>query len=166
VSGGRGSDKEPGEFRRTRPGNARFVPTPPHEIESCMAALAHVQFEPIQPFLDGNGCLGRPLVAPLLPRCSPGQPLLYLSLYFEKNRPVYFGLLEGVRSRGDWQAWEAFFLEGVEATAFGAVETARRLVGHPARPAPAAASSTPCAFSPPCAGVRSSVCPDSARTPR
>jgi Fic family protein len=156
MSRGRGSEKEPGEFRRsqnwiggTRPGNARFVPPPPHEVEPCMAALeaflhdeaggmpllikaalAHVQFETIHPFLDGNGRLGRLLIALLLHQGGLlHQPLLYLSLYLKQHRPAYYDLLDRVRTRGDWEAWVDFFLEGVEHTALGAVETARRLVG-------------------------------------
>ncbi len=153
MSRGRGSDKEPGEFRRTqnwiggtRPGNARFVPPPPHELDPCMAALegflhddtlpvllkaalAHVQFETIHPFLDGNGRLGRLLIALLLHHGGLlGQPLLYLSLYLKKHRQVYYDLLDRVRTTGDWEAWVDFFLEGVETTALGAVDTARRLV--------------------------------------
>ena len=155
MSRGRGSDKEPGEFRRTqnwiggtRPGNARFVPPPPHEVEPSMAALeaylhedtsgtpvllkaalAHVQFETIHPFLDGNGRLGRLLIVLLLHHGGLlGQPLLYLSLYLKQHRPVYYDLLDRVRTAGDWEAWVDFFLEGVEATALGAVDTARRLV--------------------------------------
>ena len=155
MSRGRGSDKEPGEFRRTqnwiggtRPGNARFVPAPPHEVEASMAALegflhedasgmpvllkaalAHVQFETIHPFLDGNGRLGRLLIALLLHHGGLlGQPLLYLSLYLKQHRAVYYDLLDRVRTEGDWEAWVDFFLEGVEATALGAVDTARRLV--------------------------------------
>ncbi|HSV78359.1 MAG TPA: Fic family protein [Ramlibacter sp.] len=153
---GRGSDKMPGEFRRsqnwiggTRPGNAHFVPPPPGEVEPCMAALeafvhdahgggglpvllkaalAHVQFETIHPFLDGNGRLGRLLIALLLHEGGLlRQPLLYLSLYLKQHRAVYYELLDGVRSNGDWEAWVDFFLEGVEQTAQGAVETARRL---------------------------------------
>jgi Fic family protein len=156
MSRGRGSEKEPGEFRRsqnwiggTRPGNARFVPPPPHEVEPCMAALeaflhdeaggmpllikaalAHVQFETIHPFLDGNGRLGRLLIALLLHQGGLlHQPLLYLSLYLKQHRPAYYDLLDRVRTQGDWEAWVDFFLEGVEHTALGAVETARRLVG-------------------------------------
>ena len=154
---GRGSDKLPGEFRRsqnwiggTRPGNAHFVPPPPGEVEACMAALeafihagrdggalpvllkaalAHVQFETIHPFLDGNGRLGRLLIALLLHDGGVlRQPLLYLSLYFKQHRAVYYERLDGVRASGDWEAWVDFFLEGVEQTAQGAVETARRLV--------------------------------------
>ena len=155
MSKGRGSDKLPGEFRRsqnwiggTRPGNARFVPPPPDEVEPCMAALerflhdetsgvpillkaalAHVQFETIHPFLDGNGRLGRLLIALLLHHGGLlSDPLLYLSLYLKEHRSVYYDLLDRVRTTGDWEAWVDFFLEGVEETARGAVQTARRLV--------------------------------------
>lgn len=155
MSGGRGSDKLPGEFRRsqnwlggTRPGNAHFVPPPPQEVESCMAALesffhrtddgipmllraalAHVQFETVHPFLDGNGRLGRLLIALLLHHGGIlQQPLLYLSLYFKQHRSVYYELLSGVRLEGGWEAWIDFFLEGVEKTATGAVQTAQRLL--------------------------------------
>jgi len=155
MSRGRGSDKAPGEFRRsqnwiggTRPGNARFVPPPPQEVEPCMAALesflhddatgtplllkaalAHVQFETIHPFFDGNGRLGRLLIALLLHHGALlADPLLYLSLYFKQHRQTYYDLLERVRVAGDWEAWIDFFLEGVEQTALGAVQTARRLV--------------------------------------
>ena len=155
MARGRGSDKAPGEFRRsqnwiggTRPGNARFVPPPPLEVESCMAALeqfinqptdttpvlikaalAHVQFETIHPFLDGNGRLGRLLIALLLHQGGLlAQPLLYLSLYFKQHRPEYYELLDRVRTQGDWEAWVDFFLEGVAQTAQGAVQTAQRLV--------------------------------------
>ncbi|MFM8982631.1 MAG: Fic family protein, partial [Spartobacteria bacterium] len=154
MSKGRGSDKQPGEFRRsqnwiggTRPGNARFVPPPPPEVEPCMAALeaflheettglpvlvkaalAHVQFETIHPFLDGNGRLGRLLIALLLHHGRLlSQPLLYLSLYLKAHRSVYYDLLDRVRTTGDWEAWVDFFLEGVETTAHGAVQTARKL---------------------------------------
>lgn len=155
VSRGRGSDQLPGEFRRsqnwiggTRPGKAHFVPPPPHAVGECMgrlerflhdedtalpvlvkAALAHVQFETIHPFLDGNGRMGRLLITLLL--CDADvltQPLLYLSLYFKHNRAEYYRLLDQVRADGDWEAWLDFFLEGVRATATGAVTTAQRLV--------------------------------------
>ena len=155
MARGRGSDKAPGDFRRSqnwiggpRPGNARFVPPPPQEVEPCMAALeqfinqpadttpvlikaalAHVQFETIHPFLDGNGRLGRLLIALLLHQGGLlMQPLLYLSLYFKQHRPLYYELLDRVRTDGDWEAWVDFFLEGVEQTAQGAVQTAQRLV--------------------------------------
>ena len=154
LSSGRGSAKTPGEFRcsqnwigGTRPGNAAFVPPPHTAVPDCMTAferflhaeedglsvllragLAHVQFETIHPFLDGNGRVGRLLVALLL--CHAGvlsQPLLYLSLYFKQNRSVYYEMLNQVRRTGDWEAWLSFFLEGVRVTAEGAVSTAQRL---------------------------------------
>ena len=154
LSHGRGSDKDPGEFRRsqnwiggTRPGNATFVPPPHTAVPDCMTALerflharedglpvllraglAHVQFETIHPFLDGNGRVGRLLITLLL--CQAGvlrQPLLYLSLYFKQHRDAYYDLLNHVRRTGDWEAWLAFFLEGVKLTSEGAVSTAQRL---------------------------------------
>ena len=155
LSRGRGSQKLPGAFRRsqnwiggTRPGNAHFVPPSPETVEPCMAdlerfihdestpssvllkaALAHVQFETIHPFLDGNGRVGRLLIALLLHDGGAlSQPLLYLSLYFKQHRGEYYRLLDLVRANGDWEAWLDFFLEGVETTANGAVYTARRLV--------------------------------------
>lgn len=154
LARGRGADKQPGEFRRsqnwlggTRPGNARFVPPPPTEVEPCMAALerflhaedtpgvlvkaavAHVQFETIHPFLDGNGRVGR-LLIPLLLYCDGvlRQPLLYLSLYFKQHRSEYYRLLDSVRLEGDWEAWLDFFLEGVSTTSDQAVETTHRLL--------------------------------------
>ena len=93
------------------------------------AALAHVQFESIHPFLDGNGRIGRLLIAFLLHHEGVlSQPLLYLSLYFKQHRAEYYRLLDQVRLEGDWEAWVDFFLEGVGQTAAGAVETAGRLV--------------------------------------
>jgi Fic family protein len=156
LSRGRGSDKEPGEFRRSqnwiggsRPGNAAFVPPPHTAVPDCMAALelflhakddglpmliraglAHVQFETIHPFLDGNGRVGRLLITFLL--CHAGilhEPLLYLSLYFKQNRTAYYELLDRVRREGNWEAWLTFFLEGIKVTAEGAVETVQRLSG-------------------------------------
>jgi Fic family protein len=155
LSRGRGSGKQPGEFRRsqnwiggTRPGNAFFVPPPPQAVASCMADLerfihdpeqpyptlvkaapAHVQFETIHPFLDGNGRLGRLLISFMLHHEGMlSRPLLYLSLYFKTHRQTYYERLDQVRTRGDWEGWTDFFLEGVEQTALDAVETARRLV--------------------------------------
>jgi Fic family protein len=154
LSRGRGSEKAAGEFRRTqnwiggtRPGNAHFVPPPPTHVEDCMgalerfihddhtsyptlvkAALAHVQFETIHPFLDGNGRIGRLLIAFILHNNNVlSQPLLYLSLYFKQHRAEYYRLLDLVRAAGDWEAWLDFFLEGVESTATNAVQTAQRL---------------------------------------
>lgn len=154
LASGRGAQKQPGEFRTTqnwlggtRPGNAQFVPPPPQEVEPCMgalerylhapdapgalvkAALAHVQFETIHPFLDGNGRVGRLLIALILHHDGVlRQPLLYLSLYFKQHRAEYYRQLDAVRHTGDWETWLDFFLEGVEQTATGAVDTAHRLL--------------------------------------
>ena len=153
LSCGRGAGKAPGEFRRSqnwiggsRPGNAAFVPPPHHAVPDCMAALerflhtndelpwliqaglAHVQFETIHPFLDGNGRVGRLLITLLL--CHTGvlrQPFLYLSLYFKQHQSEYYDLLNHVRRTGDWEAWLAFYLEGVRATADSAVAASRRM---------------------------------------
>ena len=153
LSTGRGSSKMPGEFRTsqnwiggTRPGNAVFVPPPHTAVPDCMAALerflnadddvpelvraalAHVQFETIHPFLDGNGRVGRLLITLLLYDAGVlRQPLLYLSLFFKEHRSVYYELLNRVRRTGDWESWLAFFLEGVQVTAEAAVSTADRL---------------------------------------
>ncbi len=152
LMSGRGASMMPGEFRRSqnwiggsRPGNAAFVPPPPNHVQDCMAdlerfihaaddglphlvkaGLAHAQFETIHPFLDGNGRLGRLLITLML--CDAGllrEPLLYLSLYFKRNRSAYYRLLNDTRRTGDWEAWLRFFLEGVREVAEGAVATAR-----------------------------------------
>jgi Fic family protein len=92
-------------------------------------ALAHVQFETIHPFLDGNGRVGRLLIALMRHHASVlSQPLLYLSLYFKQHRAEYYRLLDAVRVEGDWEAWLDFFLEGVETTATGAVHTTQHLI--------------------------------------
>ncbi|MFQ5563940.1 MAG: Fic family protein [Parvularculaceae bacterium] len=151
---GRGSAKQPGAFRSsqnwiggTRPGNALFVPPPPgdvldlmsdleaflHEGESGLpvivkAGLAHVQFETIHPFLDGNGRLGRLLITLYL--CAEGvlrEPLLYLSLYLKTHRQTYYALLQEVREHGHWEAWLEFFLTGVRDVARSAHDAARRI---------------------------------------
>ena len=154
LARGRGSGKDPGEFRRsqnwiggTRPGNAVFVPPPHTAVPDCMGALerflhteddglpvlvraglAHVQFETIHPFLDGNGRVGRLLITFLLCHASMlREPLLYLSLYLKHNRAAYYDLLDQVRRTGDWEAWLAFFFDGVRQTAEGAVLAADRL---------------------------------------
>ncbi len=154
LSKGRGSNQTPGEFRRsqnwiggTRPGNAKFVPPPPESLLECVgelelflhnqpehspvllkAALAHVQFETIHPFLDGNGRLGRLLITLLL--CEQKvlkDPMLYLSLYFKTHRQYYYDLLNSVRVTGDWESWLEFFAEAVIFTANQAVDTIREL---------------------------------------
>ena len=154
LARGRGSDKDPGEFRRsqnwiegTRPGNAVFVPPPHTEIPDCMAAferflhadddglplllragLSHVQFETIHPFLDGNGRVGRLLITFLLHHGGAlREPLLYLSLYFKRHRATYYDLLDRVRRDGDWETWLAFFLEGVNQVSTDAVNAVERL---------------------------------------
>jgi Fic family protein len=153
LSKGRGSDKQPGEFRQsqnwiggTRPGTAAFVPPPPELVLDCMSALelflheerpgipllikaglVHVQFETIHPFLDGNGRLGRLLITFLL--CAADvlrEPILYLSLYFKQHRQAYYDLLDRVRAKGDWEVWLDFFLTGVRDTAEQAADAARR----------------------------------------
>jgi Fic family protein len=155
LAEGRGQDKAPGEFRRsqnwlggTRPGNAIYVPPPADQVEPLMGqlelflhadtpdvptliktGLAHVQFETIHPFLDGNGRLGRLLITFLL--CERGvlrEPLLYLSLFLKTHRRDYYDLLQRVREQGDWESWIAFFLTGVRDTATQAAETARRIL--------------------------------------
>ena len=154
LSKGRGSDKQPGEFRRsqnwiggTRPGTAAFVPPPPELVLDCMSALerffheerdipllvkaglVHVQFETIHPFLDGNGRLGRLLITFLL--CASGvlrEPILYLSLYFKQHRSTYYELLDRVRTQGDWEGWLEFFLTGVRDTAEAAGAATHRIL--------------------------------------
>ncbi len=145
---GRGSANNPGEFRRsqnwiggTRPGNARYVPPPWDQVEPCMsdlekfihdipvktpaltkAALVHVQFESIHPFLDGNGRIGRLLITLIL--CSEeilSEPVLFLSLFFKQNREQYYTLLNQVRTKGEWEDWLRFFLEGVKDTSVQAI---------------------------------------------
>ena len=155
LSKGRGSDKQPGEFRHSqnwiggaRPGTAVFVPPPPELVLDCMSALerflheeradlpllikaglVHVQFETIHPFLDGNGRLGRLLVTFLLSAAGVlREPILYLSLYFKQHRSAYYELLDRVRVKGDWETWLYFFLTGVRDTAEQAAAAARRIV--------------------------------------
>ncbi|HED12467.1 MAG TPA: Fic family protein [Gammaproteobacteria bacterium] len=154
LAQGRGADKTPGEFRRsqnwlggTRPGNAVFVPPPPERLMDCLgpfehflhdepepmpslikAALAHVQFETIHPFLDGNGRLGRMLITLLL--CHDKvlrEPSLYLSLYFKIHRTEYYDHLQRVRIDGDWEGWLRFFLIGVTETATEATDAAQNI---------------------------------------
>ncbi len=151
LSGRRGENRSPGEFRRSqnwigglRPENAAFVPPPADEVMNCMgrlelflhdvpectpvlvkAALAHVQLETIHPFLDGNGRLGRLLITFLL--CAEGvlrQPSLCLSLYFKSHRQQYYRLLSDVSTSGDWEAWLDFFADAVLFAADQATDTA------------------------------------------
>ena len=155
LRGGRGANQTPGEFRRSqnwiggsRPGNASFVPPPPEQMMKCLdsferflhddqhhlpllieAGLVHIQFESIHPFLDGNGRLGRLLIPLLL--CAKDalhQPLLYLSLYFKTHRNRYYECLQRVRTHGEWEQWLEFFLDGVDATAKEAAQTAKNVL--------------------------------------
>ena len=153
MQGVRGGDKLPGEVRRsqnwiggTRPGNAVFVPPPPHLLGGALSALEqyihgddglpplvragliHVQFETLHPYLDGNGRIGRLLVTLLFHQWELlTQPLLYLSLFLKRHREEYYRRLNAVRSSGDWEGWIDFFLEGVDSVASEATDAARRL---------------------------------------
>jgi Fic family protein len=144
LDGVRGAGKQPGELRRsqnwiggTRPGNAAFVPPPPEQVGGLLGdlerfihesaptlpplvkiALAHAQFETIHPFLDGNGRIGRLLIAALLEHWALlPEPLMYVSGYLKQHQAEYYRRLSAVRTDGDWEGWVAFFLEGVEAAA-------------------------------------------------
>jgi len=153
MKGARGSEKQPGTIRTsqnwiggTRPGNARFVPPPPEAVPDALAALerwihsddplpplvkaglAHVQFETIHPFLDGNGRIGRLLITLLVEHWELlSSPLLYLSLGFKRRRQEYYQRLGAVRQNGDWEGWTSFFLECVNESANDGVKTAKRL---------------------------------------
>ena len=153
LDGARGTGKQPGELRRsqnwiggTRPGNAVFVPPPSDQVANLLRdmenfihaptaelpplvkiALVHAQFETIHPFLDGNGRIGRLLIATLMEHWGLlPEPLLYLSGYLKQHQSAYYQLLSNIRNQGDWEAWIAFFLEGV---AVAAVQAERSIVG-------------------------------------
>lgn len=153
MRGVRGADKQPGEVRHSqnwiggsRPGNAKYVPPPPHALGEVLGALdayvhaddslpplmraglLHVQFETIHPYLDGNGRIGRLLVTLLLEHWKLlTKPLLYLSLFFKRHREEYYRRLNAVRIDGDWEGWLDFFLDGVATIADEAVASAREL---------------------------------------
>ncbi|MGM0785986.1 MAG: Fic family protein [Pseudomonadota bacterium] len=154
MTSGRGIHRGPGQFRSNqvwlgghRPDEAVFVPPPPQHLAECWsalerfindipeatdplikAALAHVQFETIHPFMDGNGRLGRLLIPLILVEAGIlNEPLLYLSVFFKKHRQVYYERLQQVRVTGDWEAWLLFFVDAVADTASQAVTTARQL---------------------------------------
>jgi Fic family protein len=156
MRGVRGGRLQPGDLRTSQnwigpPGStistAAFVPPPPHVVPEALSdlerfvhaaddlpplvkiALAHVQFETIHPFLDGNGRVGRLLITFLLTeRGVLHKPVLYLSHYFRQHRQAYYDRLQAVRDRGDWEGWLAFFLRGVSEVADEAAETARRIL--------------------------------------
>lgn len=144
LSGARGTGKQPGELRRsqnwiggTRPGNAVFVPPPADNVANLMGeleryihdastalpplikiALVHAQFETIHPFLDGNGRIGRLLIAALLGHWGLlPEPLMYLSGYLKQHQMEYYRRLAIIRTEGDWESWIAFFLEAVAVAA-------------------------------------------------
>jgi Fic family protein len=154
LATGRGADKAPGEFRRSQnwiggssPARASHVPPPPEAVEECMgelerfihspeakadplyaAAMAHVQFETIHPFLDGNGRVGRLLIALILTDAGLlAEPILYLSLYFKAHRDEYYRLLNGVRTASGWIDWLEFFVTATRDTARQAVDNAHRV---------------------------------------
>ncbi len=156
LRGVRGGRLQPGELRASQNwigpagstlANATFVPPPHHLVPEALGdlesflhreddlpplvkiALAHVQFETIHPFLDGNGRVGRLLITFLLTeRAVLHKPVLYLSRYFKQHREAYYDHLQAVRTRGDWEGWLAFFLRGVVEVAAEAAETARRIL--------------------------------------
>jgi Fic family protein len=153
MRGVRGSNKQPGEVRSSqnwiggsRPGNASYVPPPPDKLPEVLSAfekyihaddplpklvrtgLLHVQFETIHPYLDGNGRIGRLLIALLLEHWGLLKaPLLYLSLFFKRHRDEYYRRLNLVRLEGDWEGWTDFFLQGVATISDEAVASAREL---------------------------------------
>jgi len=154
MTSGRGVNCRPGEFRNSqvwigghRPDEATFVPTPANELANgwaalerfindvpeatdplIKAALSHVQFETIHPFMDGNGRIGRLLIPLILVQANIiHEPLLYLSVFFKKHRQVYYDSLNQVRLTGDWEAWVLLFVDAVAATANQAVDTAQQL---------------------------------------
>ena len=146
MDGARGAGRQPGELRKsqnwiggTRPGNAVFVPAPPEQVPALLAdlerfihqtdihdtlpplvriGLVHVQFETIHPFLDGNGRIGRLLIAALMEQWGLlSQPLVYVSAYLKQHQSEYYQRLSAVRTDGDWEGWVAFFLEGIARAA-------------------------------------------------
>ena len=156
LKGVRGEHRTPGEFRTSQnwigpPGstinNALFIPPPPHEMSAAMGdlerfihkrdnlpaliknALIHAQFETIHPFLDGNGRVGRLLIAFILTHDDIlKRPLLYLSYHFRRNRQEYYDRLNNIRNKGDWEGWLKFFLTGVYEVSKQAAETARKII--------------------------------------
>ncbi len=159
MKGTRGAEKQPGEIRRsqnwiggTRPGNARFVPPPPEVVAEGLsqldrwlhaddplpplvrAGIAHVQFETIHPFLDGNGRIGRLLISLLVEHWGLlTSPLLYLSVAFRRHQADYYERLASVRTKGDWEGWTAFYLACVQEAAQDGVATAQRIFAQISR---------------------------------
>ena len=155
LKGTRGGRLQPGELRTSQNwigpagctlATATFVPPPPHVVPEALGALelflhrndlpplikialAHVQFETIHPFLDGNGRVGRLLITFLLTEGGILQkPVLYLSHYFKQHRQAYYDHLQAVRDRGEWEEWLRFFLRGIVEVAAQSADTARRIL--------------------------------------
>ncbi|MHA7813107.1 MAG: Fic family protein [Phycisphaerales bacterium] len=153
MTGVRGERALPGVVRDSQnwiggdsPANAIYVPPPPEDVRGLLealeywihqedplpplvrAGLAHVQFESIHPFLDGNGRIGRLLIALLLEHWGIlDHPLLYISLAFKQDQLEYYERLTAVRMSGDWEGWTAYFLRCVRIAAEDGVRTAREL---------------------------------------
>lgn len=177
LDGARGAGKQPGELRRsqnwiggTRPGNAVFVPPPPEKVPELLSdlerfihepskptlpllvrvALVHAQFETIHPYLDGNGRIGRLLIAALMEywQLLP-EPLMYLSGYLKRHQDEYYRRLSAVRTEGDWEGWVSFFLEGVEVAAHDAergIVSLASLINNDRRRLLAEAKGTPASY--------------------
>ncbi|MEE9612227.1 MAG: Fic family protein [Desulfatiglandales bacterium] len=156
LKGVRGGHRTPGEFRKTQnwigpPGSsisdATFIPPPPHQLMDALGnlekfiheeenlpvlvknALIHAQFETIHPFLDGNGRVGRLLIAFILVHDNIlERPLLYLSYYFKQNRQEYYDRLNNIKNKGDWEGWLKFFVKGTHEVSKQAVETAKKII--------------------------------------
>jgi Fic family protein len=155
MSGVRGQNRTPGEFRKTQNwigpagadlASATFIPPPVPEMKEALdkferflhdeslpvlihAGLAHAQFETIHPFLDGNGRVGRLLITLLLSHTNVlHRPLLYLSHYLKAHRAEYYDRLTAIRDDGNWEGWLKFFLRGIEGVSEEAINTSRRIL--------------------------------------
>lgn len=156
LSGVRGNEKSPGEFRKSQNwigytgctlNTASFVPPAPDEMEHSLSdlekyihedssisnlikiALIHYQFETIHPFLDGNGRMGRLLIVLFLKeRGLIEYPVLYLSYFFKKNRNRYYELLNNVRTKGEFEEWIKFFIEGICEISEDAISSIQKII--------------------------------------
>ena len=156
LSGVRGNEKSPGEFRKSQNwigytgctlNTASFVPPSPEEMEHSLSdlekyihedssisnliktALIHYQFETIHPFLDGNGRMGRLLIVLFLKeRGLIEYPVLYLSYFFKKNRNRYYELLNNVRTKGEFEEWIKFFIEGICEISEDAISSIQKII--------------------------------------
>lgn len=150
LSGVRGKDRTPGEFRKTQNhigSNFRFIPPPPNYLDCCLdnsekqlnasvtgydplvqCYLFHYQFEAIHPFLDGNGRVGRALLSLMTYRwCGLTMPWLYMSAYFEKYKDEYIDFLFLVSAQGAWSTWIEFCLRGTSEQARDAIDRCEKL---------------------------------------